>query len=260
MATYAVGDVQGCFETLGRLLSRCGFREGTDRLWLTGDLVNRGPRSLDVLRWARRTRGLLTVLGNHDLHLLARAEGVAAARAGDTLDGVLSAPDREELLSWLRQRPFAHREGRTLLVHAGLLARWTAEDALRLAREASETLLAQGVSGLLAREAPASHAARVLTRLRACDRSGEPLWKHKVAPAELPRGAVPWFDVAGRRSRDVTIVFGHWGRLGLHVRESLLGVDTGCVWGGLLTAVRLEDRAVFQERVAPGEKASPRGE
>jgi len=257
MATYAIGDVQGCFATLMRLIERLPLDPDRDRLWLAGDLVNRGPRSLEILRWARDQGERLTaVLGNHDLHLLARAEGLAAAKEGDTLDSVLAAPDRDELLDWLRRRPLCHVEGDRVLVHAGLHPEWTVsgaravaaeiESVLRGAHQDRRDLLAAIAAG---RSDPCATAARVLTRIRLCTSAGE-LRPGSGPPEEAPAGCVPWFRVPGRRSAEATIVFAHWSALGLLREPTLLGLDTGCVWGRELSAVRLEDRKVFQERYA----------
>jgi bis(5'-nucleosyl)-tetraphosphatase (symmetrical) len=267
MATYAIGDVHGCYATLQRLLERLGYDRRRDRLWLVGDLVNRGPRSLAVLRWAA---GLdpgrsVVVLGNHDLHLLARAEGLAAARRRDTLDEVLAARDRDDLLAWLRGRPLLHREGEWTMVHAGLLPEWTVAAAAELAGETEEQLQGKAGSRLLAtyRDGPPgrfretlSPAARrrlalaALTRLRTVNGRGRMTTDFSGPPAEAPDGHVPWFAVPGRKSRRTRILFGHWAALGLHLDDGVAGLDTGCVWGRTLTALRLDDGRVFQEPVA----------
>lgn len=262
MATYAIGDVQGCFRTLERLLERIAFDSSRDRILLVGDLVNRGPRSLDVLRWAVRLGDRVeAVLGNHDLHLLARAAGLAAARRRDTLDEVLAAPDLEELLEWLRRRPFAVREAGHLVVHGGLFPSWSITAAEALAAEAASVLGGPGGLDLLERlvDAPPlawredlSEAERLvcavqgLTRLRVCRSDGTPEPGFHGPPDEAPRGTRPWFDLPERRGDEATVVFGHWSALGLHLGKRAVGLDTGCVWGRELTALRLEDRAVFQ--------------
>ncbi|TAH38097.1 MAG: diadenosine tetraphosphatase [Planctomycetota bacterium] len=247
MATYAIGDIQGCFTTLQRLLQRAGVT-AQDRLWLVGDLVNRGPHSLQVLRWARSLpRQHVLVLGNHDLRLLGRAEGQVPPDARDTLDEVLDAPDRDLLLSWLRALPFVHREHDHLLVHAGLLPAWTAQEALEQAQAASQAL----------RRGQVPAAAEILTTLRFCDPAGSPRRGISGPPESAPPDAIPWFDHPARRSRDVAVVCGHWAALGLRLRPDLLALDTGCVWGGPLTALRLEDRAVFQEPKAAEDGPAP---
>ncbi|HLX11074.1 MAG TPA: symmetrical bis(5'-nucleosyl)-tetraphosphatase [Thermoanaerobaculia bacterium] len=263
MATYAIGDVHGCWETLHGLLQRLALAPRRDRLWLVGDLVNRGPRSLEVLRWAAGMGdGLVAVLGNHDLHLLARAAGLAERRRRDTLEAVLAAPDREPLLAWLRNRPLLHREGSRVLVHAGLFPAWTVETAERLAREAEERL--RGKSGArLLRSAVAKRSDRWredldaggragaalagMTRLRALTASGRMCEEFSGPPAELPPGCLPWFEVPGRRSAGAQVICGHWAALGLRLGPGIAALDTGCVWGRSLTALRLDDGAVFEE-------------
>ncbi|RMG18275.1 MAG: symmetrical bis(5'-nucleosyl)-tetraphosphatase [Planctomycetota bacterium] len=271
MATWAIGDVQGCYRTLLRLVERIGFDPARDRLWLVGDLVNRGPASLEVLRWARGLgSALVAVLGNHDLHLLAVDAGVRSARRKDTLDAVLAASDRADLLEWLRARPFVHREGKHLLVHAGLLPAWSCAEALRLADEASAWLRGADGRGFLERlfaplparwdpglprEERLCFAANALTTIRAVTADGlEPDREFKAPPSELPPDRLPWFAHPARRCTELTIVFGHWAALGLHRSPGLLGLDTGCVWGGTLTACCLEDgRLVCEPRSEEGE-------
>ena len=274
MVTYAIGDVQGCSATLRRLHARlvaAGLDEQRDALWLAGDLVNRGPGSLDVLRWAlerqrRMGERFVCVLGNHDLHLLALAAGAERGRRGDTLEPVLAAPDRNELLAWLRGRPLLHRAelaGRPhVLVHAGLLPQWSVEQAAALARELEAALASPGGARALRQirkhketdwraglEGPArlGAIASVLVRLRTCTPEGRPCLEFAGPPEEAPAGCIPWFDVPGRAHRDAVVVCGHWAALGLRLRPDLVALDSGCVWGQALTAVRLEDRAVFSE-------------
>ena len=258
---YAIGDVQGCYGPLQDLLGAIAFDPARDRVWLVGDLVNRGPDSLAVLRWAKaQGRAVVAVLGNHDLHLLAVACGAAPAKTGDTLAGVLNAPDREELLDWLRGRPLLYREGDYCMVHAGLLPAWTAADAARLAREVEAELRgphADDFFRAMYGNAPARWEDRLrgaartrvvvnaMTRLRVLQADGSMELGFKGPPAELPAGLTPWFDAPGRRSRDVTVVCGHWSALGLVLRDDVLALDTGCLWGRRLTAVRLSDRRVF---------------
>jgi len=263
VATFVIGDIQGCWDPLQRLLATIPYDPGRDRLWLVGDLVNRGPGSLEVLRWARGLGdGTVVVLGNHDLHLIGRALGSTTRRPGDTLDAVLGAPDREELLSWLRSRPFAHREDRWLLVHAGLLPEWTVEEALQRARELEQVVAgpdaAQLLARLHARRAPRPEAASngrarrelalaALVRMRCVDtRTGELALRFKGPPEEAPDGLIAWFDAATPRDCAVTVVCGHWSALGLRLRPGLVATDTGCWMGRELTAVRLEDLSVFQ--------------
>ncbi len=288
----AIGDVQGCFDCLQRLLARIDAsvaeagcdgclppradapRAGTaaPRLWLAGDLVNRGPASLEVLRWAMAHEDrVLTVLGNHDLHLLAVAAGIRPLHRSDTLGEILAAPDRDRLIDWLRRRPLAHLEGDTLLVHAGVLPQWSARRAVELGAEVQRALSGPDWTGFL-RNMYGNQPARwhdrlegadrlrvivnALTRLRFCTPDGTMDFTAKEGAGRPPAGHLPWFQVPGRASAGSTIVFGHWSTLGLVNEPRLLALDTGCVWGGDLTGVRLDDRAVFQVRCpqaqAPG--------
>lgn len=262
MATYAIGDIQGCFRTLRRLLRRISFGR-RDRLWLVGDLVNRGPRSLDVLRFAADLGDRVTVvLGNHELHLLSLAHGVSSLRKEDTLRDIFDAPDHDALFDWVAARPFLVREPGFVLVHAGLHPAWSLDDASLWARRASAALRGSGRVRFLediksAHDAPwtprASDrkrvvlAARVMTRVRMLDVEGC-LARWSGPPDSASPAYASWFELPTRRRRGTTIVFGHWAALGLKVAPGILGLDTGCVWGGALTAARLSDGAIFQER------------
>jgi len=264
MALYAIGDIQGCMTSLERLLERIGFDPVEDRLWLVGDLVNRGPRSLDVLRWARALGDrVVCVLGNHDLHLLARAAGVAGAKKRDTLDAVLAAPDRDELIDWLRRRPLVHVEDGYLLVHAGLHPRWTAGEARALAGEIEARLASDRWREVVAELAPRSSApaawapaltggARVravlayLVRVRTCRPDGSIEPEFDGHPAEAPKGVIPWFALPNRAWTTHVAVFGHWAALGLDIAADHLALDSGCVWGESLTAIRLPQRTITQ--------------
>jgi bis(5'-nucleosyl)-tetraphosphatase (symmetrical) len=262
MATYAIGDVHGSFATLGRLLRRIGYAPATDRLWLVGDLVNRGPCSLDLLRWAVENDARLTmVLGNHDLHLLARAAGVAEAKRRDTLDEVLAAPDRDDLLTWLVRRPLLVREGPFVLVHAGLLPGWTPVEAEAVARETEGALRGPEGPRLLAafqkkeverwkRGLAGRDRTRValagLTRLRTLERDGSPCSDFSGAPAEAPRGCRPWYELRQPAAGE-TVIFGHWAALGFRRLPGAVCLDSGCAWGRALTALRLDDGEVFAE-------------
>ncbi len=262
MAIYAIGDLQGCFEPLERLVETLDFDASRDRLWFVGDLVNRGPDSLRCLRFVKGLgESAITVLGNHDLHLVCVAEGVEPRKKRDTLDDVLAAPDRDELVAWLRHRPLMHVEAPFALVHAGLLPQWTVADALRLGGEVEARLRAHDYRALLEKmygdepdrwseELRGIDRLRVIinamTRLRVCATDGAMVLKFNGEPGAAPNGWIPWFDVPGRRSRDHAVVCGHWSALGVKVRTDLLSLDSGCVWGRSLTAVRLHDRAVFQ--------------
>src|SRR5574341_422624 len=261
MAIYAIGDVQGCSTQLNQLVDRLNFDPTTDRLWFVGDLVNRGPASLAVLRFVKNLGSTArVVLGNHDLFLLAVAEGIVALRQKDTIHDVLAAEDRSELLEWLRCQPLHHREGSFLMVHAGLLPQWTVDEAAGFAREVETVLSGAGYRDLLqslfhgriARwEASLSgperlvSIARVLTRIRTCTSAGD-LSEFSGPPEQAPTGYLPWFRHPHQRQADTTIVCGHWAALGLHVEPTLLAIDSGCIWGKQLTAVRLEDRRIFQ--------------
>lgn len=262
MATYAIGDIQGCFQALQLLLKKIDFSPARDRLWLVGDLVNRGPDSLAVLRWAKNLGdAAITVLGNHDLHLLAVAYGFVKPHGKDTLDQVLAAPDRDELFDWLRRQRLFHTEDDYALVHAGLLPQWSVKKAAALAHEVEQELRGKRYLDFFARmygNEPKAWSddlhgmprlrmiTNAMTRLRFCTPAGEMEFDHKGPPEISPAGHLPWYEVPGRKSRDATVVFGHWSALGLAVRSNLLALDTGCLWGGKLTAVRLEDRQVFQ--------------
>jgi bis(5'-nucleosyl)-tetraphosphatase (symmetrical) len=273
MATYAIGDLQGCFEPLERLLAHIAFDRTRDRLWFVGDLVNRGPDSLACLRFVHGLgERAVSVLGNHDIHLLCIAEGVERARPRDTLDAVLEAPDRAALLEWLRHRPLFHVEQGFALVHAGLAPEWTVAQAAGLAAEVEAQLRAPDYRDFLARlygDEPARWSAglsgmdrfravvNAMTRLRMCRPDGSMALGFKGEPGEASAGLVAWFDMPGRASRDHAIVCGHWSALGVCLRPELLSLDSGCVWGRALTAVRLEDRALFQVECPPG--AGPEG-
>jgi len=244
MATYVVGDVQGCYQTLRALLSSAKVSHG-DRLWFVGDLVNRGPRSLEVLRFVESLGERVTVvLGNHDLHLIGRALGLYTAKRRDTLDEVLAAPECNRLVDWLRRRPLLHRDGGWLMVHAGLLPRWSTSAAEAEARRLEHLLAGPDVGALLTDKHEESLAA--LVRLRMLRTDGVPA-DYDGSPADAPRGLVPWFRAPDRRSLDVTVLFGHWSQLGFHRGAHEIGLDTGCVWGGRLTALRLDDGMVFSE-------------
>ncbi len=262
MAIYAVGDIQGCHAELVQLLDRIDFDQATDRLWLVGDLVNRGPGSLEVLRLVKSLgASAITVLGNHDLHLLAVAEGVAELHRTDTLDGILGAPDRDELLHWLRSQRMLHAQDGFVLVHAGLLPQWSMAQAQSLAEEVEAELRGDGYATFLARmygntphhwddNLSGYKRLRVIvnafTRMRICSELGEMEFRFKGEVENLPEGYLPWFDIPKRASAKSTVIFGHWSALGLLVRKNVIALDTGCLWGGPLTAIRLEDRQLFQ--------------
>ena len=270
MATYAIGDIQGCYDSLQALLARCAFDPATDRLWLVGDLVNRGPQSLTTLRFIRSLGdAAVTVLGNHDLYLLMVAEGGAKFRGkDDTLQEILDAPDCDELLDWLRHQPLCYTEDEYCMVHAGLLPQWTAARARELSCEVESALQGPnfrefilnlwgsepaGWSDDLAGWPRLRVIVNAMTRMRFCTLDGIMEFKVKGKLSNAPAGHLPWFDLPDRQSRDAVLVTGHWSALGLKVEPNFLALDSGCLWGGHLTALRLEDRAVFQVPCSPTE-------
>jgi bis(5'-nucleosyl)-tetraphosphatase (symmetrical) len=245
------------------LLEEIEWRPDRDELWFVGDLVNRGPSSLEVLRWAVRNRDRVTVvLGNHDLHLLSRAVGAAPERTEDTLDAVLGAADRRELLGWLRERPLLHHFGPFVMVHAGLMPEWDIEQASELSREVEsrlsgtghESLLRtlvgrrkKGWSGDLENEKSAASAAAVFSRLRMVDAEGGAQLKFTGSMDDAPANWRPWFQVSAVRSQGYHLLFGHWAMLGFTSGPGYVCLDSGCVYGGGLSALRLEDGALVQQ-------------
>ena len=258
MAVFAIGDVQGCHDDLMRLLERIDFDPVDDRLWFAGDLVNRGPSSLAVLRFVKGLGGhAVSVLGNHDLHLLAVAAGTATLRKGDSLDEVLAAPDREELLYWLRHRPMLHHDavlGYTL-VHAGLPPQWDLQQAQACAQELEAVLRGPGYAEFfqsmygdeprrwdpgLTGMARLRFIVNCFTRLRYCTPEGDLDLKSKGAPGTQAPGHLPWYAVPNRASAMLHVLFGHWSTAGEVRGHNAYALDTGCVWGGRLTALRLD--------------------
>lgn len=262
-SVWAIGDVQGCSEALDKLLNHPVIAADTDaRYWFAGDIVNRGPDSLASLRRIIELGPrAVTVLGNHDLHLLATAAGVRKPGKGDTLDSIHQAADASDLIDWVRKRPLAHAESGHLLVHAGVLPCWSMDETLSLAHEVEKVLRGPNWKTFLAemygnkprrwrKDLKGTDRLRVivnaLTRLRFCTKDGEMEFDTKGGPACAPKGHYPWFDVPKRKTGDSTVVFGHWSTLGLVLRPNLLALDTGCVWGQELTAIRLHDRKLVQ--------------
>jgi bis(5'-nucleosyl)-tetraphosphatase (symmetrical) len=259
---YAIGDVQGCERELRALLKRTGFSADRDQLWLVGDLVNRGPRSLAVLRFVKSLGdNAVVVLGNHDLHLLALAHKCARYRKSDTLAEVLEAPDREELIEWLLGRPLAHAQGNDLMVHAGLVPQWDVAQALKLSAAVSQALqrdpreLFENMYGdepdrwdeKLRGMERLRFAINVLTRIRVCTSDGRIDLDAKGPPPAPASALQPWFDHLARRSRGTRVIFGHWSALGFVRRAGVVGLDSGCAWGGALTAYDLDrEREPFQ--------------
>jgi bis(5'-nucleosyl)-tetraphosphatase (symmetrical) len=266
MTTYAIGDIQGCHDELQSLLEKIRFQPDRDRLWLAGDLVNRGPDSLKTLRFVRALGdSVRAVLGNHDLHLLACAAGIETAGAKDTFEAVLRAPDREELLVWLRACPLMHHDASLgwSMLHAGLPPQWTLDQALELARQTHDVLQGAGAADFYRHmygneptvwtEALSGHArtrfvVNCFTRLRYCRSDGSLALRLKSAPDSGRSDVQPWFAIDGRQTREHRIVFGHWSTLGRLAwpEHRVWGLDSGCVWGGALTAMALETGAITQ--------------
>ena len=259
MAVYAIGDIQGCLHELQQLLALLAFDPHKDRLWFAGDLVNRGPQSLETLRFVRGLGdAALTVLGNHDLHLLAAACDPARIKTKDTLNPILDAPDRDELLDWLRRQPLLHHDTQLgyTLVHAGLPPQWDLATAQTCAREV-ETVLRSAEcrefftdmygdepdiwDAALTGPARLRFITNCFTRLRYCDAEGRLALQYKGAPGSQPDGLLPWFEVPGRNSRDLNILFGHWSTLGQRDDPGIFPLDSGCLWGGQLSALRLDE-------------------
>lgn len=258
MATYAIGDVQGCFTTLMTLLEAVAFDRARDRLWFAGDLVNRGPQSLEVVRFVKRLgERAVTVLGNHELHLFAVAYSDRSIKSKDTITDILEAPDREALLTWLRQRPFLHYDAafETVMVHAGLPPQWTLSTAQACAKEAAShlrgtsfTTFLQHIMGNNAATWPEAqddpdrlpYITNCFTRMRFCDAQGRLDLASKGPPGTQPAPYLPWFHHVYRAHADITTVFGHWAALGAYTAPGVYALDTGCVWGQELTALCLE--------------------
>ncbi|MGJ7507321.1 symmetrical bis(5'-nucleosyl)-tetraphosphatase [Variovorax sp. GT1P44] len=278
MALYLIGDVQGCDAPLQRLLDDIAFSPSRDTLVVLGDLVNRGPASADVLR---RMQGLgasaRSLLGNHDLHLLGIAHGARKAGRKDSLVGILEAPDREAMLDWLRHQHMALHQtmggGDLLMVHAGVLPQWSIGDTLSFASEVESVLRGPSLSAFLQTmygNEPAqwndalTGSARLrvivnaLTRLRFCTKDGVMEFETKDGSGAAPKGHMPWFDVPGRKTRSAAVAFGHWSTLGWVSRPDLISTDTGCVWGGCLSAVRMgatpQERELIQVKCPQAQK------
>lgn len=262
MAIYAIGDVQGCVTPLQKMLDTLSFDPSQDRLWLSGDLVNRGPHSLETLRLIKGLGdSAVAVLGNHDLHLLAVAAGIKKCRSGDTLQDILDAPDRDELIEWLRRRPLVHCDDqaesgeKTLMLHAGIYPGWDEKEVLEHAGEI-ETILRGATyrqcledmyghekvhwDGHISVQQRLQFIINAFTRMRYCTLDGDLDFTHSGTPGSQPHGLVPWFDHPNLKCKRWRIVFGHWSSLGFMQRDNLLGLDSGCGWGGMLTAVRLD--------------------
>lgn len=259
MALYLIGDIQGCDGALERLLNAISFSPSRDTLLVLGDLVNRGPDSLAVLRRLMGYEGAARcLLGNHDLHLLTLAYGLRKPSRSDTLDSILQASDKRKLIDWLRYRPLAMMEliekKPLLMVHAGVLPAWTPQQTMQLAHEVESAMQSADVKDFLQHlygNSPARWDAgllgydrlrvvvNALTRLRFCTADGDMEFASKEGAGGAPAGCMPWFDVPGRQTANVTVAFGHWSTLGHIHRAGVLSMDTGCVWGGCLSALRV---------------------
>ena len=261
MAVYAIGDIQGCFDELLELLATLRFDRQRDRLWFVGDLVNRGPKSLETLRFVRELgSAAVTVLGNHDLHLLAAAHGIRPDNIDDdTLEPILAAPDREALIDWLRHLPLLHYDAELgyLMVHAGLPPQWDLKLAQRGAGEVETVLRGNRLEAFLSRmygNKPRQWAGELegwdrlrfivncFTRMRFCDRHGRLELKSSGPPGTQPEGYYPWFEIPARASGDINIIFGHWSTLRPSNIPGVYPIDQGCLWGGHLTALRIDTR------------------
>jgi bis(5'-nucleosyl)-tetraphosphatase (symmetrical) len=275
MAHYAIGDIQGCHAEFCELLTLIGFSAADDRLWLTGDLVNRGPDSLAVLREVRSLGDAAQiVLGNHDLHLMTVAAGHRPTHRDDTLAPILDAPDRDELLGWLARQPLAISEEGMLMVHAGVLPQWTTSQVIELAHEVEVVLAGDAREPFLrVLYGDEPHAWRdelegfdrlriivnALTRLRFCTADGRIEFREKRGAEFAPPGYAPWFLHDNRRTAASLVICGHWSTLGLLLAPNVLMLDSGCLWGGPLTAVRLPDRRVYQVPSRSPVIPAPRG-
>ena len=271
MATYAIGDIQGCYHAFKALLARLQFNPKQDKLWLVGDIINRGSGSLEVLRWCyQHQESIKIVLGNHDLHALAVLHELKPEHKSDTLQAIFHAPDRAVLLMWLRNQPLMLAENGYVMLHAGLLPQWTIAEALSHAREVETVLqlgdyehfLANMYGGLPNQWQPdlvGMDRLRIITnaftRMRICSAAGTLEFAFKGELPDIPEGYMPWFDVPNRQSQDAHIICGHWSALGLRQRNNIHALDTGCLWGGQLTAMCLETRAITQVAHDPRDAA-----
>jgi bis(5'-nucleosyl)-tetraphosphatase (symmetrical) len=262
MATYAIGDIQGCYHAFTALLVRLQFDTKRDKLWLVGDMINRGSGSLEVLRWCYQNQAnIRVVLGNHDLHALAVLHELKPEHKSDTLQALFHEPDRASLMMWLRNQPLMMVENGYVMVHAGLLPQWTIDDALNLAREVESVLQGDNYQHFLSNmygsfpnqwqaDLTGMDRLRIITnaftRMRICTADGEMEFAFKGELPDIPAGYLPWFDVSNRQSQDAQIICGHWSALGLRQRHNIHALDTGCLWGGQLTAMNLETRAITQ--------------
>lgn len=260
MSTYAIGDVQGCFDDLLRLLERFAYDERQDTLWFAGDLINRGPKSLETLRWMK-SHNCVCILGNHDLHLLAAHYGFDRGHEKDSFHDILAAPDRDELIHWLRHRPLLHHEHAYTMVHAGIDPAWDLTNAQALAQEAETLLRSDHVVDFIKVmygnepkqwDENLSGFDRIrfiintFTRIRVCDAQGKQDLIFKGAVETILPPYMPWFKVPDRQMAHDRIIIGHWAALGGNAQTpNIYALDTGCVWGNHLTGMRLSDQTVF---------------
>ena len=264
MATYAIGDIQGCFRTLKRLLKKIAFNPSKDKILLVGDLVNRGPQSIEVLRWAYDMDGSVqTVLGNHDIHLLAMALGAASMKRIRTLEPLLRTRDADKLMGWLRNRPIMLKEDNFVIVHAGVLPAWKIPQAEKRARKLEEIIQGENCTKFLdfyyqqqnaniwSNELSGFEkhcvALNSFIRMRMCRTASEMEFVFTGKPEEAPQGLTPWFKIKDRQHKGYTIIFGHWAAMSLRITPEIIALDSGCVWGQFLTAYRLEDGAIYVE-------------
>lgn len=271
MTTYAIGDIQGCYHAFQTLLTKLKFNPKVDKLWLVGDLINRGNGSLEILRWCYQNQeSLKVVLGNHDLHALAVAHGFAPPHKSDTLHALLDAADHDVLFDWLRHQHLIYQEDDYLMVHAGLLPQWTVAQAVQYGAEIEAALQGPDYHDFLLNmygNLPNTWnetlvgmdrlrvITNALTRLRVCTAQGAMEFSFKGELSDVPTGLMPWFDVPDRASKDAQVIFGHWSALGLQQRNNVYALDTGCLWGGQLTAMNLATKAITQVPSHPLDKA-----
>lgn len=265
MAIYAIGDIQGCFKTLQHLLKQFDFDPKKDRLLLVGDLINRGPDSLGVLRWAKKFDSSITmVLGNHDLHLIACALGALKKSKYKDLEQILKASDCDEIVAWLRQKPLLYREKKWVMVHAGILPGLSIDTIEKNAQKIGKLIRGNKCCDFLEswyekplhiwtdeldKQSKAIVILNSLTRMRVCRTPFEMELAFTGQPKDAPKGSKPWFNFDERKKAEETIIFGHWAALGLMVTPQFIGLDSGCVWGGYLTAIRLKDRKIFSSKI-----------
>ncbi|POZ50819.1 symmetrical bis(5'-nucleosyl)-tetraphosphatase [Methylovulum psychrotolerans] len=270
MAIYAIGDIQGCFDDLLRLLDVIAFDKKNDQLWFAGDLVNRGPKSLETLRFVKGLGdAAVTVLGNHDMHLLAASCTQKIALKKDALTPVLEAPDAQELIDWLRNRPLFHHSNGFCLIHAGLPPQWDLKKTQKMAQLAEATLRGPDYAMFLKQmygNKPNMWSSNLkgmsrlrfiincFTRMRYCDEAGRLDFANSGPLGSQPKGLMPWFQVPNRKSAGLRIICGHWSTLGYYEGDNCYAIDTGCLWGGQLTAIRLGETVERFSIDCPGEK------